>query len=129
MYEMKENYYIGIESIDKEHEKLFAIAESAYQLLQNEFIVDKFDGIHTIFEELKEYAKKHFTDEEEYMESINYKRLFMQKVQHQEFINKLEEIDINEMDENPENTIRDFLTFLTDWLINHILNVDMLIGK
>ena len=37
-------------------------------------------------ENLRDYTVKHFTDEEQYMESINYKKLFTQKVQHLKFI-------------------------------------------
>ena len=42
-------------------------------------------------ENLRDYTVKHFTDEEQYMESINYKKLFTQKVQHLKFIHKLDE--------------------------------------
>ena len=34
---------------------------------------------------------KHIADEEAYMESIHYNKLFTQKVQHQAFIEKLDE--------------------------------------
>jgi len=43
MYEMKPEYFTGIDFIDKEHARLFAIADEAYQLLKNEFIPDKYD--------------------------------------------------------------------------------------
>ncbi len=60
------------------------------------------------------------------MESINYKKIFTQKIQHQEFISKLDEfIDHHEADaENQDEQIMDILNFLTDWLVNHILHVD-----
>jgi len=44
-------------------------------------------------ENLRDYTVKHFTDEEQYMESINYKKLFTQKVQHLKFIHKLDELE------------------------------------
>ena len=66
-----------------------------------------------------------------YMESIQYKKIFTQKIQHQEFINKLDEfIDQHEKDEeNQDEQIMDILNYLTDWLINHILHVDGQIPK
>ncbi|MSS63444.1 bacteriohemerythrin [Velocimicrobium porci] len=129
MYELKDDYLTGIELIDKEHKKLFEIAEEAYQVLHNDYIADKYDNMVDILAQLKEYTIMHFEHEEQYMESIGYKKIFSQKVQHQEFIEKLEVVDLNEVDENPEEAIQDILTFLTDWLFNHILHMDKQIGK
>ncbi|SFR63524.1 bacteriohemerythrin [Anaeromicropila populeti] len=129
MYEMKQEYLTGIELIDEEHKKIFEIAESAYQLLHNELLPDKYDHISLILNELRDYTKKHFADEEAYMESINYKRMFTQKIQHQKFIEKLEEFDMDSIDENQDAAILDILNFLADWLIEHILENDKRIGE
>ena len=100
MFEMKPEYYIGIDMIDQEHKQLFDYASEAYELLQEEFTPDKYDKIDAILEKLRDYTVKHFSDEEAYMESIQYKKIFTQKIQHQEFINKLDEfIDQHEKDE------------------------------
>ena len=134
MFEMKPEYYIGIHMIDEEHEQLFDYADEAYMLLQEEFTPDKYDKIDEILRKLRDYTVKHFTDEEEYMESIHYKKIFTQKIQHQEFINRLDEfIDEHEKDsgdrEEQEEQIMNILNFLTDWLVNHILHVDGQIPK
>lgn len=131
MYEMKPEYYTGIELIDEEHKQLFAYADEVYQLLHEQFTPDKYDNISDILRKLRDYTKKHFADEEAYMESIKYKRIFSQKVQHQEFIDKLDELDLEHLgdEENQENQIMDILNFLTDWLVNHILYMDGMIGK
>lgn len=127
MFEMKEKYKTGIEHIDVEHEKLFEIGERAYQLLIDKYDMDKYDKIVGVIEELKEYTVYHFNDEEEYMMSINYKRLFTQKIDHAFFIKKIEEVNLNKIDENQDEAIMGILTFLNDWLINHILEKDLLI--
>ena len=69
--------------LDTEHKELFHIADEAYHLLKEEFVPDKFDHIVSIILELKEYAVKHFADEEEYMLSIRYKKFFEQKTEHE----------------------------------------------
>lgn len=74
MFEMKPEYYIGIDMIDQEHKQLFDYASEAYELLQEEFTPDKYDKIDAILEKLRDYTVKHFSDEEAYMESIQYKR-------------------------------------------------------
>ena len=43
MYEMKPEYYIGIDMIDEEHKQLFKYADDAYELLHDENTPDKYD--------------------------------------------------------------------------------------
>ena len=131
MYEMKPEYYIGIDMIDEEHKQLFQYADEAYELLHDEYTPDKYDRIDIILEKLRDYTVKHFTDEEQYMESINYKKLFTQKIQHQEFIQKLDEFmeHHNDEAEDQDEQIMEILKYLTEWLVNHILYVDGQIPK
>lgn len=129
MYEMKKEYLTGIPQIDEEHTRLFELAEEAYQLMQDDFLHDKYDQLVSILDELKDYTKTHFTHEEEYMESIDYQAIFIQKAQHKAFIQKLESLNYEDMDENQEGTISDILSFLTDWLVNHIVKLDKLITE
>ncbi len=129
MYEMKDEYLTGIKQIDDEHRKLFELTEEAYQLLKNEFITDKYDKIVEILEGLREYTKVHFAHEEEYMESIGYKKIFTQKIQHRDFIEKIDNIDLEHIDENQERAIKDIIVFLGDWLVNHVLHTDKQIAE
>ena len=62
MYEMKPEYYIGIDMIDEEHKQLFKYADEAYELLHDEFTPDKYDRIDIILENLRNYTVKHFRD-------------------------------------------------------------------
>jgi len=111
MYEMKPEYFTGIDFIDKEHARLFAIADEAYQLLKNEFIPDKYDHIMNLVNELKDYTQYHFKHEEEYMESIGYKRLLSQKVAHEDFIQKINEYTPDVIDENQKETLLNYWIF------------------
>lgn len=133
MYEMKDEYLTGIESVDTEHRRLFELAEETYQLQNNEFIPDKYDPIKSVLEELKDYTIMHFSHEEEYMQSIGYKKLFSQKIQHEKFIewlsNQAEEFEEEDDPDTQDETISKILSFLTDWLINHIVNMDKQIGQ
>ena len=128
MYEFLDDYVTGIESIDDEHRRLFEIADETYRLSKEEFLVDKYDQVRYILGELKDYALLHFEHEEAYMESINYKKMFMQKVQHDQFREKVNNLDLDHLDENSDEMIDEILTFLTNWLINHILEHDKQIG-
>ena len=124
MYEMKEEYKIGVELIDDQHKKLFELADKAYMLLKDEFSLDKYDKIIQILAELKDYTIFHFKSEEEYMESIKYKRLFTQKIEHAKFIKALEDINYKDIDEKQDESLVKILNFLNNWLIQHILETD-----
>lgn len=129
MYEMKDEYLTGIAEIDKEHKVLFEIADEIYELCNNEFIPDKYDHITNLIHRLKEYAAMHFEHEEAYMESIAYKRLFTQKIQHDNFVRKMGTIDLDIIDDNQDESIKELLKFVTDWLVEHILNTDKKIAE
>ena len=124
MYEMKDEYRTGIELIDQEHTRLFEIADELYELIQNEFIPDKYDYIVDVLNGLKEYAATHFKDEEEYMESIQYEGLEAQKRAHAAFIDKLATIDLDKVDEDPQKYMESLIEFLLGWLVQHILYTD-----
>ena len=128
MYEFKEEYVTGIEQIDEEHKRLFEIADETYNLSRKEFLVDKYDQVIQILKELKEYATMHFEHEEAYMESIGYKKMFTQKVQHNAFREKLNSWNLYDIDENSEEIVDEILNFLRNWLVSHILEHDKQIG-
>lgn len=129
MYVFKEEFRTGIDRIDEEHEKLFEIADRAYETLMDEFIPDKYDYIVEILNELKDYATTHFKNEEEYMAGIGYRKLISHKVEHEEFIEKIMEYNLDEVDENQKGVILELLDFLNDWLVHHIIENDKLIGQ
>ena len=107
MYEMKPEYYIGIEMIDEEHKQLFKYAaENTRRILP--------PRIRNMNDVMKDY-----------------KKLFTQKIQHHEFISKLDEfIDLHKSEtEDQDKQIMDILEYLTEWLVNHILYVDGQIPK
>lgn len=128
-YEMRPEYYTGIKFIDEEHEKLFDIANRAYDLLMNEFIPDKYDYIMEVVDELKDYTKYHFDHEETYMTSIKYRRFLSQKVAHDDFIEKINEYDSELVDENQREALLELLDFLTTWLVEHIYKQDKQIAE
>ena len=129
MYEMKDEYLTGIASIDAEHRRLFEHAEEAYQLNINEFIPDKYDQLSDILDELKCYALTHFENEEKYMKEHNYKGILSQLAAHNEFREKINELTLDRNDENTEETVKEVLAFITDWLVNHIYYSDKKIGE
>ena len=115
--------------VDEEHKRLFEIIEDTDKLIHAQLLHDKYDEIMRILDELKDYTVMHFQDEEMYMESIGYAGLEMQRMAHQAFIDKLNEINLDEMDDNQQEYLEELIQFLLGWLVNHILKMDKRIPK
>jgi hemerythrin len=127
MVTWKDEYSIGLTDIDDQHKKLFEIVNRTQELLENEFIVDKYDRIVEIIEELKAYTHYHFKAEEDYMLKIGYKRFLSQKAAHNDFLEKMNSIELSQVDDNQHKYLNDILQFVCDWLVEHILKQDKLI--
>ena len=128
-YEFTKDYLTGIDEIDKEHVRLFEIANECYDLVMDDAAIDRFDKIVALLDELRTYAATHFANEEAYMERIQYERRFSERYQHLRFIQKLSEIDLDDIDENQQEYLLGILDFLARWLYGHIKVMDCRIPK
>ncbi|MEY8199946.1 MAG: bacteriohemerythrin, partial [Colwellia sp.] len=108
-------YLIGIEIIDTQHQQLFDIMNKLYIASEED---QELETIIGLFEELKDYTKYHFTEEEIYFSKHPQDEIKRHKELHQFFIKKL--------DESIQQCIRigalslELLFFLNDWLVEHI---------
>lgn len=124
-----EKYHSGVAFIDEEHEKLFDIIREANATVHADYLHDKYDKIIEIIGRLKEYTEIHFHDEEVYMEEIGYPGLAAQKEAHTAFIDKLNDINLDELDDNQQGYLEHLIDFLLNWLSVHILQMDKKIGE
>lgn len=129
MIKWREDYSLGVESIDQQHKHLIEIANRVYDALKNQFYVDKYDKIVEILKELKDYTIYHFDEEEKFMKEIGYEGYFMHKIEHQKFIEKVQAIDLEKIDEDQDKYLLDIFNFIADWLVKHILEKDKAITK
>lgn len=131
MFAFTEDCSIGHEVLDQDHRKMFELLNRGICVLQDEYIVDKYDHIKDIFNELLDYSNTHFAREEAYMMKIRDAELIMQRVQHNHFRNELWKIvgrNIDELEDQVE-VLGDTMNFLTEWLYQHIIGSDAMIGK
>ena len=132
MFAFTDKYMTGIEMVDDEHRRLFEIIAETKDVIDSEFLADKYDHIMNLLNQLREYTEFHFKDEEVLMEKIGYPRLEVQKRAHAAFVERLVEIDfkdLDNMDDNQQEYLLDLIQFLLSWLSNHILGTDMKIGE
>jgi hemerythrin len=123
MFKWKSEFETDISHLDEQHKHLFEIGNKAYSLLDDN--LDKFDEIVALICELKDYTVYHFNSEEEYMKSVGYKKFFSHKVEHDDFIARINGIDLEQMDENQEQSLRELIEFVFNWITGHILGRDM----
>jgi len=116
----KDRYSLGVEKMDDEHKILI---EKINNLVLGINKGSQKSTIKRLFVDLAEYTKSHFADEEAYMASISYPDLRQHQEIHKRLLNQVTEFEgqIERSDFEPTTLI----SFLNDWLIKHILAVDM----
>ena len=120
----KDEYNIGVDIIDNEHQRLFQIINNLLSLGKEKRSNPKAyqDGIKF----LKEHAMSHFENEELYMRSINYEELETHRRLHKGFreetLPALEEELIREA--YSLASVEHFLGVCAGWLIGHTLTED-----
>lgn len=124
VFTFTKKYETGIDFVDEEHKKLFEIIEETNRLIHEEFLHDKFDAIMHIIGELKDYTRKHFSDEEEYMERIGYEGIKAQRAAHMAFVDQLNQIDLDNVDDHQQEYLFELIDYLLGWLSTHILKMD-----
>jgi diguanylate cyclase (GGDEF)-like protein/hemerythrin-like metal-binding protein/PAS domain S-box-containing protein len=116
-------YKIGIAEIDLQHKKLVRLINSLARMQ-----VEQADGsaLSKVFDELANYAAYHFKKEEELMGQYRVDAAFEagHKNAHAQFIRYANE-GRSSADERPSEVTTQTLTFLSRWLIFHILGTDM----
>ena len=120
----KDEYNIGVDIIDREHQRLFRIINKlfAFSDEKNKSQWACQEGIKYF----KDHAAKHFVDEEKYMASIGYEGLESHGRLHREFREKtlpLLEKELEQM-EYCADSVEHFLGLCVGWLIGHTMMED-----
>ncbi|MCP3944783.1 MAG: GGDEF domain-containing protein [Desulfobacteraceae bacterium] len=122
-FQWNKSFETDIPLIDEKHRYLVdTINQFANLLLQNKTTIKE---INTLIEELIQYAKLHFQDEESLMSDldIDLRHTNAHKTKHKQFLLEvtLMKSGITKKDKTTSNSL---LKFLSAWLIHHILELD-----
>ncbi|MCI8496239.1 MAG: response regulator [Lachnospiraceae bacterium] len=122
-----ERYNIGVELIDKEHEKLFHILNKLFDIGRQE--EKSHWACHEAVKYFKDHTLQHFTDEEDYMASTNYEGLKTHKRIHKNFRERTLPALEQELEQTnySESSIHHFLSVCAGWLVGHTLIEDHMI--
>jgi len=126
----KDSYLVGVELIDDQHKRLF---RAVTDLKDNIDILDNAHYKKQLYETitfLKDYCHTHFSDEQEYLQSIGFKGYEAHKKLHDRLLDSVTEYRNKLLRTNfDRQVVESFLGFLTTWLIYHIGVEDQQIPK
>ena len=116
-----ESLSVGVEEIDRQHKQLLKMLN---QLIDLDGITVGSETISDTLTKMTDYADYHFNSEEHYMQKYAYPDYEIHRRQHIEFMRKTAEFSLATM--AYEKTVpADMLTYLKNWLVEHIMQSDM----
>ena len=116
-----ERFSVGVRKIDEQHKELIKMIN---RLIETKDTKVDSETISDILTEMTKYADYHFRAEEQYMIEYDYPDYSPHKEQHIEFKKKAVAFCMDTM-AYKETIPTEILSFLKNWLINHILKSDM----
>ena len=126
-FEWTESIAVGVPKIDDQHKELF---RRTNDLLESCKTGTAKDETMKAIEFLSDYVKQHLADEEELQKKHNYPGFEDHKIQHKIFLEKVDAIRNNLINDgatlaNIMNTTKLFVS----WLTQHIKNDDKQLGQ
>lgn len=116
MFEWKNEYSVGISSIDSQHQKLFAIARELYTAMS---AGRGKAALALILDRLVQYTTAHFGHEERLMRLNDYADFAQHKAQHDALTKQVLTFQ-TEFEAGRVTMTVQLLQFLKDWLEKHI---------
>lgn len=111
---------LGIDSIDDQHKRIIQF----YNTLVNSFNNNAGDA-YLVLDELVSYTKFHFTNEEKFLEKINYPQFEKHQKKHLAIIEDLMNLIFDLMNNGSNDEFNtNLLSFFRDWIIFHIMIED-----
>lgn len=111
---------LGISSIDRQHRQLVNYINDLYTAMKNNRTNRE---LESIVKKLRDYTASHFADEEKIFNASSYPAKNEHKKIHEKFVAKIDEVE-QSLKNGTATVSMDLLTFLKDWLLNHIAGTD-----
>ena len=116
----RKEYSVNVEIFDNHHNQLFEKANLLHEALN---INKEKDVIKEVLDFLIEYTEYHFEEEESLMTKHKYPQFQAHKKKHNKLIEKVSEYH-SKMDLGDIKMGFEFLDFLKEWILDHILFED-----
>lgn len=123
-FKWKNDFSVGIKELDDQHRSFFEILNRLGEVAGGK---KGMDAVGHVLQELKEYSRHHFIEEENWLKIIGFPGLPHQKQQHAFFIAQVADLQ-EKFSKGDGNIPVSTLEFLRDWLLSHILESDKKYG-
>ncbi len=117
------SYSVQVGKMDQEHQRLIDIINKLYGAMREG---RGKESVGLILGELIDYTKTHFTHEEQLMRESGYAGYDEQKRAHENLISQVSEIQ--RKFKSGEALSQEIMSFLKNWLVNHIQGLDKQYG-
>ncbi len=118
-FEWRDEYMLRVQEMDEEHKILVGFINKFIDTLNEDILSET----KLAFQNMCEYTIKHFADEEAFMASMNYQEIDAHKRIHTRLLAQMgsygEQLERGELNEQK------LVAFLKNWLVSHIMGVDM----
>ena len=113
---------VGVPVLDSDHKTLVGLIN----LLQHSIgDAEEYVAVYSVLGALEEYAAHHFAREEKMMEASRCPQIDGHRQTHDGFTLKVQALKQRYENDPTSVRARDCLTFLNNWLVNHICTTDM----
>ena len=120
LIEWNDAFSVDIQKIDEQHKKFFSLLNMLHDAIKHG---KGEEVVGPVLKELQQYVIFHFKSEESWMELYHYPDMNKHKLEHEEGTKKVNKL-VLEYDRGQQTVDIELLNFLSDWLQNHILQVD-----
>ncbi len=117
------SFSVGVSQMDSEHQRLVDIINNLYAAMRSG---RSKDAIGSILNELVDYTKTHFSHEERLMKESGFSGYDEQKRAHEELLSQA--LEIQGKYRTGTAIGQEVMTFLKNWLVNHIQGMDKKYG-
>lgn len=126
-FEWNERLEVHIAEMDDEHQRLVGKINDLIESLEKHSHESDLEGVKKAFGAMAQFAVQNFADEERYMESVGYPQLESHKKIHKKLVEQVLEFD-RAISSGRFDDMK-LISFLRNWLISHIMGVDMQYSK
>jgi len=119
-----EKLITGIRLIDEQHKNLVKMINDLHDAMS---IGKGKQTVAKVIQELVDYTVSHFSTEEKFMIKYSYPWTLPHKSEHKNFVEKVSDFQKGYNEGKLSLTI-EIMSFLKDWLVNHIQSTDKKLG-